>query len=65
MSIALVVPSIGLRREHFSLNEVSEGVTLYFQQNDNLTGKATYRMRVGKVTPERLVFETENIAILK
>ena len=53
------------RRQDFSMNETSEGGTLYFQQTDNLSGKATYSMRVGSVTPDRLVFETENVSTIR
>jgi hypothetical protein len=62
---ALAGPANDHRREDFSLYEISEGGTLYFQQNDNLTGKATYRMRVGSVAPERLVFEIENVSTIR
>jgi hypothetical protein len=62
---AVAGPANDRRREDFSLNEISEGGTLYFQQNDNLTGRATYRMHVGSVAPERLVFETENISTIR
>lgn len=41
------------------------GGPLYFQQSDNLSGKAIYRMRVASVSRDRLVFETENISTLR
>ena len=53
------------RRQDFSMNETSDGGILYFQQTDNLSGKATYSMRVGSVTPDRLVFETENFSTIR
>ena len=34
------------RREDFSPDEMAEGRSLYFQQEDNLSGKGTYRMRI-------------------
>ena len=48
-------------REDFSPGEMTEGRSLYFQQEDNLSGKAIYRMRIRSVSPDRLVFDTENI----
>lgn len=62
---ALAGPANDRRREDFSSNEISQGGILYFQQNDNLTGNATYRMRVGSVSADRLVFETENINTIR
>jgi len=53
------------RREDFSPGEMAEGRSLYFQQEDNLSGKAIYRMRIREATPERLVFETENIGVMR
>jgi hypothetical protein len=48
------------RREDFSPGEMTEGGSLYFQQEDNLSGKAIYRMRIRSASPDRLVFDTEN-----
>jgi hypothetical protein len=62
---ALAGPASDRRREDFSLNEISQGGLFYFQQSDNLSGKATYSMRVGSVSPDRLVFETENISTMR
>ena len=53
------------RREDFSPGEMAEGRSLYFQQEDNLSGKAMYRMRIREASPERLVFETENIGVMR
>jgi hypothetical protein len=39
------------RREDFSAAEMAEGRSLYFQQEDNLAGKATYRMRIRSASP--------------
>jgi len=58
-------PANDQRREDFSSNEVSGGGPVYFQQSDNLSGRATYRLRVTSVSSERLVFETENISTLR
>jgi hypothetical protein len=53
------------RRKDFSLAEMVEGASLYFQQADNLSGKAIYRMRILSVSPDRLVFDTENISTMR
>jgi hypothetical protein len=52
-------------REDFSSKELSDGGSVYFQQSDNLSGRATYRLRVTSVSPERLVFETENVSTIR
>lgn len=38
---------------------------MYFQQEDNLSGKAVYRLRIGSASPDRLVFETENTSTMR
>jgi len=53
------------RREDFSPGEMAEGKSLYFQQEDNLVGKAIYRMRIRSASPDRLVYDTENIGIMR
>jgi hypothetical protein len=53
------------RREDFFPGEMTEGRSLYFQQEDNLSGKAIYRMRVRSVSPDRLVFDTENTGTVR
>ena len=53
------------RRGDFSPGEMEEGRSLYFQQEDNLAGKATYRMRIRSASPDRLVFDTENLGVTR
>ena len=53
------------RREDFSPGEMAEGKSLYFQQEDNLSGKAVYRMRIRSASPDRLVFDTENTGAVR
>ena len=55
----------GERRKDFSADEVAEGRTLYSQQEDNLFGKAVFRMRIRSVAPGRLVFDTENATTIR
>jgi len=47
-------------REDFSPREMTEGKVLHFQQEDSLFGKAIYRLRIRSVSPDLLVFDTEN-----
>jgi len=52
-------------REDFSPGEMTEGKVLFFQQEDNLSGKAIYRLRIRTVSPYRLVIDTENIGTVR
>ena len=58
-------PSGDQRRKDFSPDEMAEGATLYFHQEDNLSGKAVYVMHILRASPDRLVFSTENITIMR
>ena len=58
-------PTSVKRRMDFSPDEIREGASVYFQQTDNLSGKAIYRMHVLESTPDRLVFETENVTTMR
>jgi hypothetical protein len=62
---ALSGPTGDQRRKDFSLDEMVEGSTLYFHQEDNLSGKATYQLRLLKVSPDRLVLSTENLTTMR
>jgi hypothetical protein len=62
---ALLGPSGDERRNDFPVYEIAAGRILYFQQEDNLSGKAIYRMRIASVSPDRLVYDIENISIIK
>lgn len=52
------------RREDFQPDEMKEGKLLYFEQVDNLSGKATYRMHIAEASADRLVFDVENISTI-
>ncbi len=52
-------------RDDFSPSEMTEGKALYFQQEDSLSGKAVYRLRIRSVSPDRLVFDTENTGTVR
>jgi hypothetical protein len=44
---------------------MQEGKLLYFEQADNLSGTALYRMHIGEVSADRLVFDIENVSIMR
>ena len=52
-------------RDDFSPAEMTQGRSLYFEQEDNISGKAIYRMRIRTVSPDRLVIDTENISTVR
>ena len=52
-------------RADFTPDEFAAGRTLYFEQEDNLTGKATYQLRVRSLSPEHMVFEIENTTTMR
>jgi len=62
---ALQGPVGETRRKDFTSAEMTKGKNLFFQQEDNMFGKAIYRMRVVDVSADRLVFETENAATMR
>jgi hypothetical protein len=53
------------RREDFTPDEMKPGKVLYLEQADNLSGKALYRMHIAEVSADRLVFEVENVSIMR
>jgi hypothetical protein len=57
---AVAGPSGDQRRKDYSLDEIVEGRNLYLQQEDNLLGKAVYRIRIAAASADRLVTATEN-----
>ena len=44
---------------------MKEGNVLYFEQGDNLSGKAIYRMHIAKASADRLVFDIENVSTMR
>ena len=55
----------GQRREDFTLDEMREGKVLYYEQVDNLSGKAIYRMHIAVASADRLVFDVENVSTMR
>jgi hypothetical protein len=53
------------RREDFTPDEMQEGKVLYFEQVDNLSGKAIYRMHIAEASVDRLVFDVENVSTMR
>ncbi len=50
----------GARRGDFAADELTAGRDLWAEEEDNLLGKAVYRIRVLEAGDNRLVFATEN-----
>ena len=53
------------RRKDFTLDELKSGSVLYFQQEDNLSGKAIFRLHILEATAERLVFDVANVTVMR
>jgi hypothetical protein len=62
---ALTGSQSGQRREDFTSDEMKEGKVLYFEQVDNLAGKAIYRMHIIEASASRLVFDVENVSTMR
>jgi len=62
---ALTRSQSGQRRQDFSPAELKEGEALYFEQVDNLSGEAIYRMHVAEASANRLVIEVENVTTMR
>ena len=55
----------GQRREDFTLEELTAGKVLHFEQADNLSGKAIYRMHIAEVSTDRVVFDIQNVSTMR
>jgi hypothetical protein len=64
-SYALTDSQSGQRRGDFTSDEMKDGKDLYFEQSDNLSGKATYRMHIVEASASRLVFDVENVSTMR
>jgi len=53
------------RREDFTPDEMKAGKVLYFEQVDNLSGKAIYRMHIAETSADRIVFDVENVSTMR
>jgi hypothetical protein len=61
---ALTGSQLGQRREDFTPDEMREGKIVYFEQVDNLSGKAIYRMHIAEASADRLVIDVENVSTM-
>jgi hypothetical protein len=55
----------GQPRKDFAPDEMREGKVFYFEQADNLSGKAIYRMHIAEASADRLVFDVENVSTIR
>jgi hypothetical protein len=62
---ALTGAEAGQRREDFTPEEMKPGKVLYFEQSDNLSGKAIYRIRLAEASADRVVFDVENVSTIR
>ena len=53
------------RRKDFTPDEMRAGTALYFEQVDNLSGRAMYRMHIAEASANRLVFDVENVSTMR
>ena len=64
-AFALSGSSADQRRNDFSPEELAEGRSVFFEQEDSLSGKAVYEMRMKAATPDRLAFDTRNVSTMR
>jgi hypothetical protein len=55
----------GQRRDDFTPHEMTQGNAVYFEQSDNLSGKAIYRMYIAEASADRVVIEVENVSTMR
>jgi len=53
------------RRADFAPAELRKGNVLYLEQADNLSGKAVYRLRIAEASADRIVFDVENVSLMR
>jgi hypothetical protein len=61
---ALTDEQNGQRRTDFAPDEMKQGAMLYFEQVDNLTGRAIYRIHIAEASANRVVFDIENVTTM-
>ena len=62
---ALTAPAKGKPRSHFTPEQIGRGGVFYFEQSDNLSGRAVYEMRVREVSDNRIVVAVQNVSIVR
>jgi hypothetical protein len=58
-------PQPAQRRGDFTVDEMRKGNVLYLEQTDNLSGKAVYRMHIAEASADRIVFDVENVSLMR
>lgn len=53
------------KRADFTPDDMKPGAVLYFEQTDNLSGKAVYRMHIAEASPNRIVIDIENVSEMR
>ena len=53
------------RRQDFTPDEMQAGKVLYLEQADNISGTAIYRMHIAEASPDRIVFDLENVSTMR
>jgi hypothetical protein len=53
------------RRGDFTAGEMQKGNVLYLEQADNLSGKAIHRMHIAEASADRIVFDLENVSVMR
>jgi hypothetical protein len=56
-------PSRG--RDDFEIDEMTVGSALFYEQVDNRSGKAVYRMHISEASADRIVVEVENVSTIR
>ena len=64
-SHALTSMQSGHCRKDFTPDQMKQGAVDYFEQVDNISSKAIYRMHIAEVSPDRLVFDIENVNTIR
>jgi hypothetical protein len=62
---ALSAPQGGQRRADFAANEMAQGNVLYFEQENNLTGKGTYRMQIARASNDHIEIKIDNASAIR
>ena len=62
---AMIGSQPGRRRQDFSPDEMQAGKMLYLEQADNLSGTAIFRMHIAEASPDRIVFDLENVSTMR
>ena len=62
---ALTGRQSGHRRQDFTPDEMQAGALLYLEEADNLSGSAIYRMHIAEASADRLVFDLENVSVMR